>query len=363
MIDHYRVLYYPHFQPQPKWLLSMLLFADQIDRIVPEDADPNDPDIIKELIQEIPGSLVSKPPRTADIEFDTLTFQRLKQAFRHIRTRSFRGTEIQLRVGQGGTLEIDGHVFLHHAKVAPQVRELLIEEGMLLPCLEEMARNTGVPDYYPVPERASNLILSCIADRIARREGMDTVTDEELDFAMTTMDSCRVAIGHPQGSIEGALLSAIAKVGIPREVETLSVRTYKDLRESYAGIREAFKEYVTNISALNRLQRVEDRDVLSERIEDIAERIKRECDAYTKSQFARQFKEWVPFALCSVLSIGATVADPAFGLTFAAGTVSLELLKKVFIEHRRDMNTPEACRLLAGLRKEILKRATIASLM
>lgn len=365
MTNRYKVLYYPHFQPNSKWLLSMLLLTDQIDRIVPEDAVPNDPDLIKELIQEIPGGFVSKSPTTEDIEFDRLTLQRLKQAFRYIREQSFgeKNPQIQIRVGRGGALEIDGHVFLHHGKVAPRVRELLIEEGMLSPFLEEVVKNTGEENYHPVPERASNLILSCIADRIARHEGLDTVTDEELGFVATTMDSCRVAIGNPQGSVEGALLSAVAKVAIPQEIEILSIRSYKDLRESYSGIREAFKEYVTNISALNRLGRIEDSDVLSERILDIADKLKRECDAYTKSNYARQFKAWAPFAVCSMLSIGAAIVDPSFGLTFAAGTVSLELLKKVFIEDRRKVGTPEACRLLGGMRKEIIKRATIEALV
>lgn len=365
MTNHYRVLYYPHFQPHPRWLLSMLLLTDQINRIVPEDANPKDPDLIKELIQEIPGGFVSKSPETADIEFDRLTLQRLKQAFRFIREQSFadRNRKIQLLIGRNGRLEIDGHVFLHQGKVAPRVRELLIEEGMLLPSLEEITRSTGAENCHPVPERASNIVLSCIADRIARREGLDTVTDKELDFATTTMNSCRVAIGRPQGSAEGALLSAIAKVAIPHEIETLSIRTYKDLRESYSGIREAFKEYVTNISALNRLGRIEDSNVLTERIIDIAEKIKRESDAHTKLKFGRQFKEWVPFVVCSMMSIGAAIADPAFGLTFAAGTVSLGLMKKVFIERGRNIDTSEPCRLLGSMRKEILKRATIDALV
>jgi len=339
----------------------MLLLTDQIDRIVPEDADPKDPDIIRELIQEIPGCFVSKSPGGADIEFDRLTLQRLKRAFRYIREQSFgdKSRQITLCFGMGGELSIDGHVFLHHGKVAPRVRELLIEEGMLLPSVEELIKNSGIENYYPIPERASNLILSCIADRIARREGLDTVTDEEMDFAMTTMNSCRVAIGRPQGSVEGALLSAVANVAIPHEVEKLSIRTYKDLRESYTGIREAIKEYVTNISALNRLGRIEDGSVLSEKIIDIAEKIKSECDAYTKSNFARKFKGWAPFAICSMLSIGATIANPAFGLTFAAGTVSVGLLKKVFIESKRDIDVPEASMLLGSMRKEIINRATI----
>jgi hypothetical protein len=359
-MSKYKVLYYPHFQPRSRWLLSILLLTDQVDRIVPLDADPDDPDFIKELVQEVPGVFVSKSPKTEDIDLDNLTLRRLKQAFRYIRKQSFQGNKRQIRLSvQRGTLEIEGHTFLHQAKVAPVLRELLIEEGMLDPSLEMMTSAVGIQNYYPVPEQASNLILSCIADKIARREGLDTVTDEELDFTMTSTDCHNVALGRPTGSADGALISAIARVTIPQEIEFLDIRAYKDLRESYAAIREAFKGYVTEISAVERLGRIEDAGVLSDKINGSAEKIRRECDAYTKSAYARRFKSWAPFAVWSMLTIGATIARPTFGLVFAAGTVSLELLKRVFIEPRRGMETPGVIRLLAGMRKDIIGRATI----
>lgn len=359
MEDKYRVLYYPHFQPNPRWLLKILLLTDQVERIVPEDADTEDSDRIKELIQEIPGALVSESPKNLDIEFDALTMSRLKQAFRFIRERSFPEAkrQFELRFGQGGTLAIDGHVFLHHAKVAPRVRDLLIEEGLLLPSLEEITKSIGAEKVHPVPEQASNLILSCIADRIAKREGLDTVTDKELDFATTSLDSFGVAVGCPEGCVEGSLLSAIATVSIPQEVDELGIQTYKDLRESYSPIREAFKEYVMHVAAVNRLARIEDRNVLSERTAAAAERIRDESEKYSHTTYARRFKRWIPFAICSMLSVGASFAEPAYVLAFAVGTVSLELLKKVFIERTSETQTPEACRLLADMRRDILRRA------
>jgi hypothetical protein len=241
--------------------------------------------------------------------------------------------------------------------VAPRVRDLLIEEGMLLPSLEEVTRSVGVENVHPIPEQASNLILSCIADRIARREGLDTVTDKELDFTMTSLDSFGVSVGCPEGSVEGSLLSAIATVSIPQEVDKMGIQTYKDLRESYTPIREAFKEYVTHVAAVNRLGRIEDRKVLSERIAAAAEQIRAESEKYSHATYARRFKGWAPFAVCSMLSVGAAFANPAYGVAFAVGTVSLELLKKVFIERTSEANTAEACRLLADMRRDILRQA------
>ena len=63
MQDKCRVLYYPHFQPNPRWLLRILLLTDLVDRIVPEDADTEDSDGIKQTkrvrSQQSPSSFKS----------------------------------------------------------------------------------------------------------------------------------------------------------------------------------------------------------------------------------------------------------------------------------------------------------------
>jgi hypothetical protein len=360
-----KILYYPHYQPTSKWLRSMLLLTDQIERIVPSDADPEDDDLIKELMQSLPGSLTSRPPEQHDIDFDHLTLERLRFGFRFIKknidTTVTRGVKIVIT--PTGSISIEGHTFLHCAKIAPQVREMLKEEGLLLPFLKNYAGIIGAENYLPVPSEASNLILTCIADRIARREGLDTATDEDLPFATSTLNSLHVSIGAPAGAAEGALLSAVIRIIMPEEVANLNMKAYSELRESYMPIREAFKSYTAEISAINRLYRIEDPNFFSHRIALVAEQIEKECSTYKKSVFSRRFKSWAPFSAGSILSIGAAIVDPAFGLNFAAGSVAIGLISKVFIEGRLSSETPVACRLLADLRSDILKKATVNALV
>lgn len=360
-----KILYYPHYQPTSKWLRSMLLLTDQIERIVPKDADPEDDDSIKELIQSIPGCLISRPPEQYDIDFDHLTLDRLRCAFRIIKQQVDTAKEgrVEIVIGPAGSISIDGHTFLHRAKMAPQVRELLEDEGLLLPFLEDYAESIGAEKYLPVPSEASNLVLSCIADRIARREGLDTATDENLPFATSTLNSLQVSVGAPAGSVEGALLSAVAAISIPEEISNLRIADYSELRESYTSIRNAFQSYITEISAINRLYRIEDPRVFAQRIASVAEQIEKESSTYKKSKFSRRFKSWAPFSVGSILSVGAAMADPAFGLAFVAGSVTVGLVAKVFIEDRPSIDTPVACRLLADLRSDILKKATVNALV
>src|SRR4051794_27073093 len=48
-----RALYYPYINFRSlKWLKTAALYYDGIDRIVPEDFAPGDPDIVKELIDK-----------------------------------------------------------------------------------------------------------------------------------------------------------------------------------------------------------------------------------------------------------------------------------------------------------------------
>lgn len=360
-----KILYYPHYQPTSKWLRSMLLLTDQIERIVPEGADPEDDDTIKELIQSIPGSLISRPPGQHDIDFDHLTLQRLRCAFRIIKEHvdTIQERQVKIVIGPAGSISIDGHTFLHRAKVAPQVRELLQDEGLLLPFLEDYAESIGAEKYLPIPTEASNLVLSCIADRIARREGLDTATDEDLPFAISALDSLQVSVGAPAGAVESALLSAVAAISIPEEVTNLSIEAYSELRESYVPIRNTFQSFTTEISAINRLDRIEDPKIFAERIALVAGQIEKECSTYKKSTFSRRFKSWAPFSVGSILSVGAAMADAAFGLTFAAGSVTVGLAAKVFIEGKPSLETPVACRLLADLRSDILKKATVNALV
>jgi len=342
----------------------MLLLTDEVQRIVPRDAATNDPDSIKEIAQVMPVAFTDKAPETTDIDFDDLTLDRLRHAFRDIRASI--GQEgkrrVSLRAHPDGSVSIDGHVFLHQSKAAPRVRALLMEEQMLLPFLQDYAADTGTGDLLPIPEPASNLILSCIADRIAAREGLDTATDVVMDYASLSMNALGVSVGKPAGSVEGALLSAIATINIPDDIGRLDIRKYAELRDSYYSIRAAFKEYVATIAITHRLGRIGDPAILADTVCSVAEKIRSECDELRRSAYARRFTEWGPFAVSSVLAVGAALADPSYGLVFAGGAVGLEFIDRVYFEKGREEQTPEACRLLADLRTHILKSADIAAM-
>jgi len=265
-------------------------------------------------------------------------------------------------IANNGSFSIGGHVLLHRGKVANKVKDLLIEEQMLRPFLEEIVGHVGADDYLPVPAQASNLILSCIADKIASREGIDTVTDEELDFAATSMNSLSVPVQNSGSRVEGALLSAVAAISIPEAIDDLTIADFSELRESYAPIRAAFQKYLTDLSSINRLGRISDQEILIQRIGTTAQEITRECDEYAKLKYTKRFKRWAPFAAGSLISIGAAIAAPHIAIVFALCSMSVGVLKKVFFEEPGTPLAEPPIRLLCDLRSDIISRATIEAL-
>jgi hypothetical protein len=362
---NYRILYYPHFRPNLRWLKAILLLVDQVIRIVPHDADPEDSDQLKELIEEVPGCLTSISPRDFDIDIDDLNLRRMNKALCHIAESlpKARNREVDLSIGTEGQISIAGHVFLHRSKVSDPIRNALIENHLLNPQLQGLIKSVGIEEYYSVPEQASNLILSYIADRIARRTGLDSVTDENLSFTVNALDNTGVWLERPTGAIEGSLLNTIVSVNIPLIIERIPLRDYRELRNSYIDIRETFKEYVAHVSLIHRLYRIEDIRTLEDRLQDIAKKVREECDRYQRTTLAKQFKDWGPLAVCSLLTITAAIMDPAYAIAFASGTVAMELVKKVFLEERSTEKPHRACQMLADLRKEILDISSIQALI
>lgn len=205
------VLYYPKFEPDQRWLRSVLLLVDNVVRIIPEDADHTDSDPTKQLSDAMPGCLQNIPPTKDDIAVDFINFNRLEKAFTQISTKFPRRPrkKYRFRLGIDGSVRAEGHVWLSNSKLEPRIRELLIKYNLA---------DKGGPFAQMAPfknavfanEEASGLIVSHIADRIARRTGLDTMTDEALPFVVRSLDALGVTDKSLDREGEGALASTIA---------------------------------------------------------------------------------------------------------------------------------------------------------
>jgi hypothetical protein len=162
----YKVLYYPDFVPDRTWLRRALLLCDGVVRIVPEDVRLDEPDDLKHLQDILPGCLQSEAPGPDDVALEYGDEGRLNRALRVIATHRERSRdELDLTISEGGHLSITDHVFVHDAKLSNLVFELLREHGLL----NEAAQSLAPDRFYVVQRDASDLILSGVASRMARR--------------------------------------------------------------------------------------------------------------------------------------------------------------------------------------------------
>jgi hypothetical protein len=358
IMDDYRVLYYPDFSPDPTWLRQILLLSDGVARIVPNDVDPDDPVAISLLNEEIPGCLRTIVPTPEDVAIEYGEEERLARVFHLLGQAAApaRGT-LEIRISDGGKLGIAGHVFVHDRKLSEFVRYQLRNNGLI----QEAMTGLAPPDYLVVHEDASRVILAGVAAKIAGRTGMDTITEKPLAFAFGALR------GVPYRSVvseaaEGALLSAIAEVAIPGEVESMPLYQYRELRESYEPIRRAFKSLTAEWTQMHRLTKFADARELSARVEALAQDFDRQCREYRASGFARAFKSWTPLAIGGVLTVASAVAAPAFARGLAIGSVVVTVIQEL-LKVREDSPDERVFNMLSGLRRDIIAQSGIQKIV
>jgi len=347
----YRILYYPTYDPSEPWLRGMLLLADTVTRIIPDEVNHADPEYIKDILTAIPNAVTRISPQSADTQLDSINLERLERALQLI-PKFYGPQKYILNLHPDGSYSFFDHVFIHESKLSEDVIWLLNRFDLL----EDW---TWAPGHFVVPQRAADLILGYVADRIGIRTGYDTVTDQNLCFAINSLDGMGV---RDEGEIRGALLAMTLRIAIPREIGVLSTGEYLELREKYSQVRKEFRRVLAMLSNDAHLRTIEDPERLRAcMIEEISS-FNAECEKLRAGRWKDRFQKYVPLAVGTLISAvaGAFEAkEMAIGSAVAGGTISL-----VQMNVQRDPLSSEqqTQRLLADLRAEILNKAAIASL-
>jgi hypothetical protein len=354
----YRVLYYPDFSPSPIWLRRVLLLSDNVVRIVPSDVTPEDAEDLMRLQEVIPDCLTAIAPEDSDIAIEPGDEPRLRRAFKLLEKRSKKSARaIKVIISTDGSLSVAGHVFLHDSKLSNFVLQQLRANKLAIESLKGLSPSER---FIPVRQEASSVILAGLASRIARRLGIDAITDQPLPFAVSAL------LGVPQrttndGSAEGALLSAIANLMIPASVARIAAKQYGEIRDSYAGVREAFKALTAELAARHRLGRTDSPAEFAQRVEAVAQDFAREYREYRASRYARRFKSWAPLCIGGVLSVPTAFVSPLSAAELATASFAFALLQNYLGEV--DRTNQRVFHMLAGLRKDVIQRSGIRELV
>lgn len=318
----YRCISYPAFEPNHTWLRQVLLFVDEVHRIVPAMEKLDDSDDLKRLMEYCedavlrcaPEHYVEIPPQLAGLFGKALDQPKFR--------RTAEKKTMKILVGPTGSVEVMEWEFLHIEKIGRRVRHELESRGMF--------RKSPVDTNWKlVPRGAGGLVLSMLADQIARDKGFDAITDQPMAFALNSLHEC----GDRASAIaEGVIASAVATVHVPRDISLLPAKEYAELRRRHSDVRGEFARMVRELKDGHRLDRIaspaEYRSRLDEIVEDVGEQVRK----FRGSKAATKINDWVPMLLTSIVPVAATfVFGPLPGIAtglFGLGVNSFAKLTK-----------------------------------
>jgi hypothetical protein len=287
----YRCVSYPDFEPGHTWLRQMLLFVDEVHRIVPPNYPLDDSDDLKRLMEHCDGAVQICPPRPY-IEINDDQGRVFGRALNESTfTRVARSKKWVAKIGPRGEPEVENWEFLHVEKIGYVVQRELQERDMLRP--------SPWHDYWKlVPRGVGSLVVGMLADQAAEALGFDAVTDQPLAFALNSVN--RVS-DKSSPIIEGIIASTVASVHVPKDIALMPVEDYAELRRQNARARSEFAKMVRDLKDIQRMDRRISPVEFRKRLDGIVEHVGSEMKRFRATNAASKINDWVPFALTTIL--------------------------------------------------------------
>jgi hypothetical protein len=334
-----QALQYPEMDPPQESLRKFALFFDTVASLVPLEERENLSPKTREFAQYIPDAYEPvEPPEDPSVAFDTNVRSVLDSAFALIeeeREGRLPGTKILKRNGrgflsfeivfEGGGMRVKDSAFLHDSKIPPDIRKSLAQHHLLLPKSFALIDHRAFEGFTLVEQRAADLILSHVADHVARQRGWDTIATSQLDFAACSASHIRRIKSTAAETAD--LASALISVLIPAGIQNLDIYSYMELRKAYEGVRHPFDQLVRELGTGGRLWKIADAEKFEVRIKEVVAEFEEEINKVRTTKLARNIKSWVPFAVTQLLSVSAGVfsghPEVSFALSGGAATVAL----------------------------------------
>lgn len=342
----------------------MLLFADEVHRVIPASANHSDSPRIREIADAMPGCLQTISPTPDDTWFDDLNFGRLEKAFKQIKGEDgrFPPKELGLIFDQSGHVRVKGNVWLSNAKLEDRVRELLMKHDLAVD-LSPFLGSAPSGDSLSANREVADLIVSYVADRIARRTGLDTMTDQPLAFTVHALDALEVSELSRAREAEGALASAVARVVVPAEIESLSLSEYLGVRTSYSALRATFQDLIRLLSERAKLPRQQSGTAVEAKLERSVHEFEEEWRRYKAGAFGRRLKRWTPFSIGGLLTVSAALASPWLAAVLAGGTLAVDIVERGIGMRDQQGTDEKAFHMLCRLERDILRKAKVRPLV
>jgi hypothetical protein len=362
---NYSVLYYPNFEPDQKWLRSVLLFVDEVQRIIPHRANHVDSIPTQRLLELMPDAIKTISLDENDKRLDDVNLVRMEKAFALIRERTGgkRRRHLILEFGSSGDVSVAGGVWLSRSKLTEQIERLLSKYGLAETKLFGANNPFDGGDTFLANETASNLIVSYVADRIAQRTGLDTITDVSIPHAVHSLDALNISPASLAREGEGLLAASIANLAVPEGIEQLNVFEYQELRKSFEEIRVPFHDLVGALSYKTKMFRQQSATGLESRIEQAIANYKEQVERYKKYAAIKKINRWTPIAFQGLLSLVMPFGSETAQFIEASGIFGLEVIKNIPAVRTPRVEHEETFKMLCQLGKVVKQNAVVKLLI
>ena len=329
-----RILYYPSIEPNPIWLRGPLLLFDKVYRIVPKDYDESPNEQLLTMMEAFPNSIDKVVPNNIDINMNHNELDRLETAFQIISDNKPQKTEQKIIIHRNGNMSIEGYDAIHVRKTTKRVRGLLDQYKLISP-IPKRIEKSGLSfddDWLITVPQASDLIMSNLAGKIAKRRNLSMISDQEMDFTFLSLNQKGINEIPSGMSANGKLASAMFDIVVPEETYTLDLKKYKKIREKYSDFRDVFNQTLSDYE----LEKIDDVDYLNKTIEDIVNTFKVELEKIQKSTFGRQFKRWTPLSIGTLLSFASLATlQPEIAITVESASIGIQTIKEIYSFYSR----------------------------
>lgn len=340
-MSDFEVLYYPFYEPPRTWLRSNLLFFDKIRTIAPKNLDYFSDEAL-ELLDNY-NVFCKVTPDSNDLSIDENNLSRLDKAFQYInKTEPFLDFE---NISSCNDVCPDA-MFLHQSKVSSTIMSLLKKYKLIdIDGTEEMNKYLSLT-HFSVNKKAGELIVSLLADNIARNKGWNTATDKNLDFGLNSLNSLNY---NTLDSSKNLLMRSIINCSIPEAINKLELEDFMYLRDEYADIRLLFQQTISELNNINNLEYIPNPSQLCAKIDAITKDFDYRVDDIKMSTPHKKMK-FISFSL-GFLSV-CSYATPSVAVPSALASMIIGFIgNSDYIRSYSDEKSIH--RMVSGLQNDI----------
>jgi hypothetical protein len=308
-------LYHPYFEPEESFLRAMLLFYGTVYSIIPQHAEYTPTPGISTLRDKVEEAFVPLSPTEQDLAYDWDNYDALRAVLRELSDQGEGKDRMLTRLSwsQGvPSLDLGGRVKVHTDKLADVLAHDLVDF--------RLAERSDDPAWLRVDRRVADLVLSMLADRMAKNRSIDiynTSSDQEPSFAVAAKSDLQHGEEWEAEAVdaEAVLASAVLTTAIPAGLADLPLNRYLDVRKRYEDKREVFQLAMNDMRKLYLKRDFQTPDDFLEQLERVVADFSRGMQDLREGRFGRQVRQWALISFGGIGSVAAAaIGDPVVAM-------------------------------------------------